>query len=352
VTRLIRVDELRPGDTIQMPRCEPVIVEELVDFDDGRVGVNWWRPTSEKDRNRRRYFWKHPRGKDGEPLPVRLSLGALRAINEAIDGRELGSLAPRGRDELVRLVAREEEDMTEDASVPEVVDVEVDEVAPGTALTLFQTSDPKIALARMTELATVLVDVVRDRHLSVRISGREHLTAEAWTTVGSMVGIVPIVIWTRRLEDGTGWEARVEARTLDGRVVGAAESMCSRSESKWARRDEFAIRSMSQTRAVSRALRAVIGHVIVLAGYSPAAAEEIATPGPPPPDQSVARNSPTKAQMQEIATLIRRLDELAPERDWRAYCRTLVEGSAGGMSHDVAARVIRELESQVELAVA
>jgi hypothetical protein len=81
VTRLICVDELRPGDTIRMPRCEPVVVEELVDFDDGRVGVNWWWPTSEKHRNRRRYFWKHPRGKDGEPLPVRLSLGALRAIN-------------------------------------------------------------------------------------------------------------------------------------------------------------------------------------------------------------------------------------------------------------------------------
>jgi hypothetical protein len=352
VTRLICVDELRPGDTIRMPRCEPVVVEELVDFDDGRVGVNWWWPTSEKHRNRRRYFWKHPRGKDGEPLPVRLSLGALRAINDAIDGRELGSLAPRGRGEFVRLVAREEEIMTEDASVPEVVDVEVDEEEPGTALTLFRTSDPRVALARMSEHAKVLVDVVRDRHLSQRIGNGEHLRVEAWLTLGGMLGVHPVVVWTRPNETGDGYVARVEARTLDGHVVGAAESECSRAEPTWAKRAPYALRSMAQTRATSRALRAPLGQIVVHAGYEPAGVEEMPAAAPVPPPRPVEPKPPTKAQMQEIATLIRRLDELAPEHDWRAYCRTLVEATPGCMSHEAAARVIRELEGQVELAVA
>jgi hypothetical protein len=63
-----------------------------------------------------------------------------------------------------------------------------------------------------------------------------------------MLGVVPVVEWTRPLEDGAGWEARVQAFTLDGRLVGADESMCSRSESHWRTRDEFALRSMAQTR--------------------------------------------------------------------------------------------------------
>jgi hypothetical protein len=350
VTRLVRADWLRPGDTIETPRCQLLVVEELVTLDDGRIVVRWWRRGDERLRDRSRYWWKHPRDAAGKPRHIRYSLGALRAVNEAIDGRELGSLAPRGPGELVRLVARKEETVSEDWSVPEVVDVEADDEEPGTALTLFRTNDPKVALARMSEHAKVLVDVVRDRRLSQRIGNREHLLVEAWTTLGGMLGVHPIVAWTRPNETGDGYVARVEARTLDGRVVGAAEAECSRAETTWAKRPPYALRSMAQTRATSRALRAPLGQIVVLAGYEPAGVEEM--PATPPPARAAARpvdrKSPTKAQAHEIATLIRRLEELAPERDWRVYCRTLVEGSPGGMSYEAAARVIRELDTHVE----
>ena len=125
--------------------------------------------------------------------------------------------------------------------VGEIVPVKAEIVETTAPITLFRTSDPGLALERMSELAQALMDVVKDRKLYARISGREHLTAEAWTTLGGMVGVVPVVTWTKPLEDGSGWEARVEARTLDGRVVGAAESMCSRSESIWAKRDEYTL---------------------------------------------------------------------------------------------------------------
>ena len=35
----------------------------------------------------------------------------------------------------------------------------------------------------------------------------------------SMLGVFPVCVWTRELEDG--WEARVEARTITGATVGA-----------------------------------------------------------------------------------------------------------------------------------
>jgi hypothetical protein len=58
------------------------------------------------------------------------------------------------------------------------------------------------------------------RQLSVRIGGREHLTAEAWTTLGGLVNVFPVVVWARPNESGDIYQARVEARTLDGRVCG------------------------------------------------------------------------------------------------------------------------------------
>jgi hypothetical protein len=209
---------------------------------------------------------------------------------------------------------------------------------PPAPLTLFGTNDPRTALERMSDLARALIDVVHDRKLAVRISGRDHLTAEAWTTLGGMLGIVPITEWTRPLEDGSGWEARVEARTLDGRTVGAAESMCSRSETTWAKRDEYALRSMAQTRAISRALRAPLGQIVVLAGYEPAGADEMPvqdTAAQAPTNGIPAEPQPTAEQREQLQRLLTALAEVDPQTDWAARARKM----AGVPSEKVTAAI-------------
>jgi hypothetical protein len=151
-------------------------------------------------------------------------------------------------------------------------EIEVFEAEPSTELdiiepaptTLFGTTDPDIALQRMSAIAERLIDVVRDRQLVARIQGKEYLTAEAWQVVGGMVGVLPVVVWTRPNETNDGYIARVEARTLDGRVVGAAEAECSRAEKVWKDRYPSTLRAMAQTRAVSRALRAPLGQIVAL----------------------------------------------------------------------------------------
>jgi hypothetical protein len=153
-------------------------------------------------------------------------------------------------------------------------DLELFEPAPP-PVTLFGTANPRATLERMAECAAALVDVVRDRRLAVRIQGKEHLTVEAWTTLGAMVGVYAAIEWTRTNETDDGYVARAVARTLDGRLVGAAESECSRAESQWRARDPYALRSMAQTRAISRALRAPLGQIVVLAGYEACAEEEM-----------------------------------------------------------------------------
>ena len=108
--------------------------------------------------------------------------------------------------------------------------------------TLFGTSDPTLALERMAQMARLLVDVVRDRKLVMKISGNEYLLAPGWAVLAGMTGLSPYTAWTRPLEDGTGYIARVEVRRVaDGAVISAAEQVCSRSERKWAKAEEHAL---------------------------------------------------------------------------------------------------------------
>lgn len=168
----------------------------------------------------------------------------------------------------------------------EIIDVEIVEEAevlpavtqadhaPAIPTNLFNAATPEQVLEHATAQARVLKDVIVKQGLSSNIQGREHVNVEGWTTLGAMLGVFPVVEWTRKLDDG-GWEARVVATTRDGAIVGAAEAMCSRSEKTWAKRDDYALRSMAQTRATSKALRLPLGFVMQLAGYNPTPLEEM-----------------------------------------------------------------------------
>ncbi len=155
----------------------------------------------------------------------------------------------------------------------EAVDTTGVELEPVSDRTLFGVSDPVEVIGEIKRIA----DDAEGRAGGGR-HGQPHRRPRARAGRGLADARVddrdhPRVAWSRPLENG--WEARAEARTLDGRVVGAAEAMCTRSERNWASRDDFAIRAMAQTRATSRALRGPLGFVMTLAGHSPTAAEEI-----------------------------------------------------------------------------
>lgn len=152
-------------------------------------------------------------------------------------------------------------------------------VAPQAPATLFRTDDPAKVLERATETANALKSVLQRQNLTTTIQGREHVRVEGWQTLGAMLGVTPVCTWTRPTGDGDGWEARVEARTLDGRVIGAAEAECLRSESTWKSRDDYALRSMAQTRATSKALASVLRFVVTLAGFDGTPAEEMPRDG-------------------------------------------------------------------------
>ena len=170
--------------------------------------------------------------------------------------------------------------MTNDGHEEMAVAIVEEPVAPAT---LFHTDDPTEIVSKASAMATALADVITSKGLITKISGRDYVRVEGWTLLGSMVGVFGIPVWTRPLDDGGGWEARVEARTLSGAIVGAAEAECTRDENNWKDRDSYALRSMAQTRATAKALRLPLGFIVAMAGYEATPAEEMPNGANKPP---------------------------------------------------------------------
>jgi hypothetical protein len=140
-------------------------------------------------------------------------------------------------------------------------------------LGLFGTDDPDAILEKASRVAATLVKLVDKQGLVVDIKGKKFPKVEAWQTLAAMLSVNAVCEWTRPVE--SGWEARVVVYNRSGQMIAAAEAQCTTKEfgkQKW---EDYAIRSMSATRAASKAYRSNLGYIMVLAGYQATPAEEI-----------------------------------------------------------------------------
>lgn len=150
--------------------------------------------------------------------------------------------------------------------------------AASSSSTLFNTADPLAVVDKASKVARALSAVIERQKLYANIGSGRHVTIDGWTLCGSMLGVFPVTVWTRDIIRDKVWigsEARVVAQTISGSIVGAAEAQCLNTEANWKDREEFAIRSMAQTRATSKAMRMPLGFVIQLAGFVSTPAEEM-----------------------------------------------------------------------------
>lgn len=163
-----------------------------------------------------------------------------------------------------------------------IIDAEVVEAEPATDMvpapsTNLFAADPVESLEKSKQVATALTDVLRGGGMIANIQRKEYVNVEGWQTLGSMVGVSGVVTHTEKLDNG--FMATAEARTMDGRVIGRADALCTRDESSWKSRDDYALLGMAQTRAISRALRGPLGFVVKLAGFEATSAEEVPSEG-------------------------------------------------------------------------
>lgn len=135
--------------------------------------------------------------------------------------------------------------------------------------------EPAQQVAKATEIANALCDVIEKQKLYSVIQGKKYVRVEGWELLGTFLGILPKERNIVCLEDGS-YEATVDlVRASDGIVVGGASALCGVDESRWAKADRYARRSMAFTRAVGKAYRSSFSWIISLAGYEACPAEEM-----------------------------------------------------------------------------
>jgi hypothetical protein len=172
---------------------------------------------------------------------------------------------------------RKENQMSEELST-EVVDQGTGEVIQTVDQSLvFGTKDPQGIIERATMVANKLVDIVEKAKLYAMIKDKKYVKAEGWTTMAAMLGVFPRVVSCERVdrEGEFGYTAKVDLFTISGALVGSGEAICTSVERFGAGKDEYAIKSMAQTRALGKACRISFSWIMALAGYEACPAEEM-----------------------------------------------------------------------------
>lgn len=142
--------------------------------------------------------------------------------------------------------------------------------------------DIKPSLAGTKKLANELTKFIKDNRLSAYIAGKEYVQVEGWEFAGSQLNLTAIVedVENQTLDTEIKYKAKVIiVHTLTDKVVSRGFAVASNKEKgrngsiKW--KDEYAVLSMAQTRAIGKAYRNILAWLIKLAGYEPTPLEEM-----------------------------------------------------------------------------
>jgi len=224
----------------------------------------------------------------------------------------------------------------------------------GSGVTLFPGTTAAEIIGVAADVAAQFSDVVKRQKMFQRIGSNEHVLIEAWQTIGALTGVVaddgtvtelawPAIeplsedepplpqgseprdrttpewrAWNEADKTRRAWEGHrdmLRARALgrsfgfkaefraakNGQPVGWGEGRCTRGETSKVNQDDYALASMAQTRAQSRALGAPLKFVVKLAGYETTPAEEL------------DGNTPAAAAGGEDPAQARRIEQLEAE---------------------------------------
>lgn len=146
-------------------------------------------------------------------------------------------------------------------------------IVPSIKKDLILEGDPEAQLAFAGKAAKALMKVAKP----INIQGKEYLPFGSWQILGRFFGSTVGIEWTKKIAEGDkllGYEARAIVYR-SGEVISSAEASCMKTERNWSSRDEYAIKSMAQTRACAKALRNAFGWVAEMGGYAATPFEEM-----------------------------------------------------------------------------
>lgn len=130
--------------------------------------------------------------------------------------------------------------------------------------------------AEVVAMATVLKDYVVKQKLYTSIKGKNYVNVEGWQFAGFLTGLMPRIESVENLSSGAEikWKTTVNIYKGD-HLMSIGIAVCSSKEATKKSFDEYAILSMSQTRAIGKAYRNLIGWVMKMAGYQSTPSEEM-----------------------------------------------------------------------------
>ena len=130
----------------------------------------------------------------------------------------------------------------------------------------------------MLSLSNELAKLIKDKKLSTNIKGKDFVNVEGWQFAGAALGLMPIITETKDLsnEKIIKYSATCEIRNIgNGSVVAVGVALCTNAEPTKKYFDEYAILSMSQTRAIGKAYRNLLAWLMKAAGFEATPAEEM-----------------------------------------------------------------------------
>lgn len=136
-------------------------------------------------------------------------------------------------------------------------------------------------ITNAVEYANALKDIIDKQNLAVVINGKKFVKCEGWQVLGALLKCTPRITRVEKVDNG--YIAEAEVVNINGQVLSKAQAMCLSTEKikkrdgttveRW--EDEYAVMSMAQTRAVSKAFRLGFSWIINIAGYEVTPAEEM-----------------------------------------------------------------------------
>lgn len=150
-------------------------------------------------------------------------------------------------------------------------------------------------ISDLQSMSKVLKSYIVKNNLFTPIQGKNYVHADGWSFAGGMLGLSPRIVTVTNLSNDKEikWYAEVEiVNNKTEKVVSRGFAICSTKETKKKSFDEYAILSMTQTRAVSKAFRSTIGYVLKLSGFEATPSEEMSVEADK--KQASARQRPSK----------------------------------------------------------
>jgi len=148
------------------------------------------------------------------------------------------------------------------------------QVEPNVQLGSLQVQETGV-VARATAIADELAEIITSRKLFSNINNKKYVRVEGWSTLGALLGVLPVEDAVKEHENGD-FEASVNLiRVSDGSIIGRGSAIVGSDEPMWAKRPRYARRSMAITRATGKAFRLGFSWIVQLAGFEATPAEEM-----------------------------------------------------------------------------